>query len=134
MPKVTVAYKNMNPVQLQSLLYADDIVLMGDKLERTQRTINQWNKIIMQKGMQINTSKTKVMTINAPKNQQDIMCGEDTLERVSTITYLGSKISDDGKVDVEILNRSKKAMQIFYQLNNIILGKKKVSAAEKYEK
>ncbi|KAK9743946.1 hypothetical protein QE152_g8175 [Popillia japonica] len=78
------------------------------------------------------------MTINAPNNQQDIMCGEDTLQRVSTITYLGSKIRDDGKVDVELLNRSKKATQLFYQLtkkatqlfyqlNNTILGKKEVS-------
>ncbi|KAK9752378.1 hypothetical protein QE152_g4331 [Popillia japonica] len=63
------------------------------------------------------------MTINAPKNQQDIMCGEDTLERVSTITYLGSKISNDGKVDVEILNRSKKATQIFYQRMSADVGR-----------
>ncbi|KAK9694895.1 hypothetical protein QE152_g33231 [Popillia japonica] len=96
---------------------------MGNNWERTQSTVNQWNNS--------NSSKTKVMTINAPKNQQDIMCGDDTLERVSTITYLVSKISDDGKVDVEILNRSKKATQLFYQLINTILGKKEVGIARK---
>lgn len=131
MPKVTVGYRNMCPIQLQSLLYADDIILLADSRESTQKILDKWNEIIQQMDMKVNTEKTKIMKTSGLKEQQDIKCGEDKLEYVSTFEYLGTIISEDGKMDTEILSRSKKATQIYYQLNKTIFGKTEISTKTK---
>lgn len=130
-PKITVGYRELHPVQLQSLLYADDIIIMGNNRTNIQKILNQWDKTITQMGMEINTGKTKVMIINGKQDQQNFKCGKDELEQVSTIDYLGTKISDNGKMNTEILSRTRKATQVFYQLNKTILGKREINTKTK---
>jgi hypothetical protein len=44
---------------------------------------------------------------------------------------LGVIITNDGRIDKEINNRIKKANQIYYEINNMVLGKKKVDPKTK---
>jgi hypothetical protein len=43
-----------------------------------------------------------------------------------TACYLGVIFTNDGRIDKEINNRIKKANQIYYEINNALLGKKEV--------
>ena len=48
------------------------------------------------------------------------------LEVLEQYSYLGVIITNDGRIDKEINNRIKKANQIYYEINDKILGKKEV--------
>ena len=41
------------------MLYADDIVLVGDKWEEVESRYTRWKKALQEKGMKINVNKTK---------------------------------------------------------------------------
>lgn len=132
LPTITVGYMNMTRVQVQSLLYADDIILMSDNREKMQTLINKWDVMIQQKGMQINTSKTKIIMVNGMQHQHSLVkCGQDEIEEVSTMDYLGTKVSEDGKIETEILSRIRMTAQMYYQLNKTFLGKKEISNTTK---
>ena len=63
----------------------------------------------MKFGLQINTSKTKVMTTTGATCQ--IRINEETLEQVDTFMYLGSAITRDSDCATEIRMRLAKGMQ-----------------------
>ena len=57
--------------------------------------------------------------------------GEDTIEQVSSFSYLGCIISEDGKLDKEIDSRIAKANAVSCQLRNTLFSKKEVSTKTK---
>jgi hypothetical protein len=59
--RMRVAYWNMRPVYCQTLLYADDIVLIADSEEKLQGTVIEWTEIL--RGMAVNEMKSKVMMV-----------------------------------------------------------------------
>jgi hypothetical protein len=46
------------------------------------------------------------------------------LEQVDNCTHLGTVISQDGRIDQEVANRVQKANNAYFQMNNIIFGKR----------
>lgn len=54
------------------------------------------------KGTKVNTKKTKTPNVNERGEREIITCRDDTLEEITTIYYLRTKISNDGKWDIEI--------------------------------
>ena len=85
-----------------------------------------------QRDMQINCEKSKVMEItkNNP-TRMNIKINALDLEQVKSYEYLGTIISSDGKIDAEIKNRTKKAMNIYHTINNTTIGKKELSQEAK---
>lgn len=134
-PKLNIGNKDLQPVFIQSLVYADDIVLMTDTQLKMQRLLNTWVKEIENKKMSINIKKSKVMIIKGKTSEVNeeggIFCKGVRLEEVSTYQYLGTTISNEGKIDQEVLNRIKKATGIYYQLNKTVFGKKEIQKKSK---
>lgn len=120
-----IGYKDLEPVKISSLLYADDVVLIGSSKNKMQKLVNIWTKEIETLKMEINIDKTKVMIINENQDNnsnKDIKCKNKILERVTTYDYLGSIVTNDGKIDAEITNRANKSTKVYYALNKTILG------------
>jgi hypothetical protein len=46
-------------------------------------------------------------------------------------TYLGTVISQDGRIDQEVANRVQKANNAYFQMNNIIFGKRELEMKTK---
>jgi hypothetical protein len=46
---------------LFEILYADDLVLMADSMEKLQLKFDRWKSVIERKGLKVNMGKTKVM-------------------------------------------------------------------------
>jgi uncharacterized membrane protein len=53
------------------------------------------------------------------------------LEPVDSCTYLGTVISQDGRIDKEVTNRVQKANNAYFQMNNIIFGKRELEMKTK---
>ncbi|PSN37327.1 hypothetical protein C0J52_20873 [Blattella germanica] len=62
-----------------------------------------------------------------------IECNGKILEQVKSYEYLGTIIQQNGKVREEILNRTRKASSIYYQLSGPIFGKKEISQKTKLQ-
>ena len=81
---------NINGKFLNHLRFADDIILIAADLDQLQTMMNQLHQESSKIGLQMNLSKTKVMT-----NIDDdavIKVGDDVIERVDSYIYLGHKL------------------------------------------
>jgi hypothetical protein len=78
--------------------------------------------------MRINVKKSKVTVITKTKNREhlNITWEEEQLEQVERFEYLGTVVIADGKTEEEIKHRVQKANQIYYQLENTIVGNKEL--------
>lgn len=80
--------------------------------------------------MEVNINKTKTMIVNenqkGEQNNKDIKCKNKKLERVTTYEFLGSNITEDGKMEAELTNRANKSTRIYYTINKTILGHKDI--------
>jgi len=72
-----------------------------------------------QVGLNISREKTKVMQITQRPSPQPIAVAQVKLDYVERFTYLGSVISSDGDVVVEINTRLAKAAAVFRRLDNV---------------
>jgi hypothetical protein len=52
-PRTRVGFWNMQHVYAQSLLFADDIVLITDTEEKLQKSVIEWTHEIERKGMEL---------------------------------------------------------------------------------
>lgn len=55
-PKTTIGYKDRRPIQINCLLYADNIILMAGSQNKMQRLIGIWITEIEKIIMEINIS------------------------------------------------------------------------------
>ena len=103
---------------LEDLDFADDIALLShrsiDLEAKTSALDQQGNKI----GLRINQGKTKTMRMNVT-NPSKFKIKEEELEDVTSFTYLGSIISNDGGTDKDIKCRIGKAAAVFKSLKPI---------------
>lgn len=134
--KLKVGNWNMRPIYSQVMVYADDIVLIAETQQKLQQTIIEWIEILKDKGLIVNTEKCKVMQMG--KMDEDIEpiqieCNGQILEQVESYEYLGTIIQQNGKIKEEILNRTRKASNIYYQLSGTIFGKKEIAQKTKLQ-
>uniref|UniRef100_A0A0A9ZCW4 Uncharacterized transposon-derived protein F52C9.6 n=1 Tax=Lygus hesperus TaxID=30085 RepID=A0A0A9ZCW4_LYGHE len=63
--------------------------------------------------MKINKRKTKILVASRKGTQADCMLGGEKIENVDAFTFLGSKITSDGKSYTEIWSRINQAKTAF---------------------
>ena len=89
---------------ITNLRYADDTALMAESEEALQRIVDEVKIKSLEKGLKMNTKKTKTMVIsrNTSAPQVSVKVDGETLEQVQSFKYLGQTITADGKTDTEI--------------------------------
>ena len=107
----------MDDKSLEDLDFADDIVLLSASHEDLQEKTEKLKFYSEQLGLQINTSKTKIMDYT--QKTSSIILNNNALEKVSHFSYLGSKITTDGDTNAEIMTRIALAANAFNRLSNI---------------
>jgi hypothetical protein len=83
---------------LQTILYADDQVIIAKIEDELQMAVNELNKFVKKCDMKISTSKTKAIGV-CGKNIQwvKIEIEGKIIEKVSNFIYLGSLTSNEEK-------------------------------------
>lgn len=129
--QTVIGYQNLEPVKIDTLMYADDIVLIADSKRKMQRLIDIWTEEIEELKMEINIEKTKLMVINEKEPDiTQIKCNNINIETVTTFNYLGSIITNDGNIDTELASRMSRSNKLYYALKSI-LGKKEINKETK---
>lgn len=123
-----IGHYQLRPIKVDNLMYADDIILIADTHKKMKGLVKIWSEEIENMGMEVNTNKTKMMIINNKESElvRKIEINGNTIEAVTAVEYLGSVITDDGRIEVDIANRMKKTRNIYYAINKPILQKQEI--------
>ena len=90
---------------IQTVKYADDLLLMAKKETVLQGMIDKLIEIGRCYGMEMNVEKTKVMRISRQPSPVTIMIDQKQLENVECFEYLGSMLTNDIRCTCEIKSR-----------------------------
>ena len=85
-------------IEINMLLYADDLVIIGDNVGRVQRILNKLSQFCQKWGLAVNTKKTKAMIFRnggIVKSTERFYLDGNVIENVSHYKYLGLPISTD---------------------------------------
>lgn len=110
---------------IQALVCASDVVIMTDNKGKLQRAFTEWACASRERGMEISASKTMNIT-KGIWGRLNFKWVHERKEKVEEIEYLGTTISANGKFDTEINNRVQKENQVYYYLNQTVVGKKEI--------
>ena len=93
----------------ESMLFADDIVLCGDKDVDMTEYLESWRKALEERGMRVSRPKTQFMDYsfeqNAQGNRPQVKILGEEVERVTHFKFLGTSIEEEGGMETEIAKR-----------------------------
>jgi len=98
----------LNDIKLNSLSWADDLVLLSKSKEGLQNCLNKLYDYCSKWNLSVNTDKTKCVTFGKAKNPQ-IKYNNLEIENVTEYTYLGVLLHKSGKIKYAMEDRVKKA-------------------------
>jgi hypothetical protein len=123
--KYITGIKMSNDTKLNTILFADDQVVIANSDDNLQRGLHALHQTVQAFGMKISHQKTKIMAFKGTEPiRSKIVIDNMILEEVNTFTYLGCNISY--QEDKDIHSKIAKFLQILGLLNNTLkpnLGK-----------
>ena len=109
-----------NGTKLNSLLYADDLVILSRSKSGLQNCLNSLNVWSNKWLMNINLKKTKVMILqkhnSKSQKQLDFFLGDKRIEITNQYTYLGLKLTPNTKFSIATQQLSEKAMHALFKI------------------
>ena len=117
------------------LQYADDAALVSHSEEGLQRILDAVSAAYNDAGMVINTTKTEVLVQRAgttePQRAPRLSASGADLSVVDRFTYLGSVLSDDCTLDIEVDRRIALATTAFGSLSKRVFCNRRLSVRTK---
>ena len=105
--------------------FADDIVVIAESEGDIQRAVEEMDEMLRTSEMKINSTKTKILVCaRDPKVKADVYIGNQKLEQIEEMVYLGSKITSDGKSVHEIKQRIALAKIAFSKKQKLLTSKR----------
>lgn len=111
-----------------------DNLLIAETKTNIEKLAQIWNEEIERMGLKLNIDKCKVMIMNKREitnSPKEIFIKDHKIQDVTSYEYLGSIISQDGKIDLDINNRLRKTNKTCYSLNKVIFAKRKIEKETK---
>jgi len=107
---------------LEDMEYADDVCLVSHKYEHMCMKVDDLWKESKKAGLEINSSKTEEICVNAIVKQRLRLNGEG-IKRSSDFCYLGCIVAENGGTSREVSERIQKARGSFSKLRRVWLSK-----------
>ena len=109
-------------VTVNTLRFADDIAVIAESEQELQEMLNVMDQILnAEYNLKINKKKTKVMVCSRGEEKiVRIKLGDEVLEQVKQFSYLGSKITEDGRSKSEIISRIAQAKKAFQKKRDLL--------------
>ena len=121
-------------ILVRELLFADDSALLAHSAADIQAITDAFSSASKKFGLKINIKKTEALyqaSSHAPSLGEPIKVDDAELTSVHDFTYLGSTISKDGRLDVELQKRMAKASSAFGRLQSRLWNNHHVSMRTK---
>ena len=119
---------------IQTVKYADDLVLMAKEETVLQGMIDKLIEIGKCYGMEMNVEKTKIMIILRQPSSVTIMIDQKQLENVKCFKYLGSILTNDGRCMCEIKSKIAMAKAAFNKKKTLFTSKLDLNLRKKLVK
>ena len=113
------------------LMFADDMVMMAEMAEALQHNGEAMNEALVRWDLKVHWKKSKVVRVARKREECQVRIGDEQLEQVDTMKYLGVMISDDGSMQREVEARLGCASRVIGGLNQAILGRRELSKQTK---
>lgn len=88
------------------MLFADDIVLVGEKAAEVQSRLGKWQEMLERVGLKISRTKTEHLFCNFSGSASFSRIAIDTLTVYSDFKYLGSLLQNDGNLGFVDFNKA----------------------------
>ena len=115
---------NINNLNLSSLSFADDLVILSETPEGLQNSLNELNKYCGDWGLVVNATKTNVVTFNKPFSKkirnQVYRIGNNNIATTNSYCYLGIDITNTGNFSKSNEKLYKKALKAQYSIYSSI--------------
>ena len=112
----------------ESMLFADDIVLCGDKGVDMTEYLESWRKALEERGMRVSRPKTQFIDFsfeqNAQGNRTQVKILGEEVERVTDFKYLGTSIEEEGGMETEIAKRVGAGWMNWKKCSGVLCDKK----------
>ena len=121
---------NFGNLGLNSLLWADDLVILSSSEEGLQKSIDKTFSFYQNLGLDMNTKKTKVLIFNCGgKVYKDVTfsAGGSQIEIVDNYQYLGIKLKPSGSMQLATDELFAKANRAWFAISNILYQHKKLA-------
>jgi hypothetical protein len=112
-----------NGTPINSLLYADDLVILSRSQSGLQNCLNELHKWCEKWLMKINIKKTKVVIFqkrNSKIPNLKFHTGNQEIDITKEYTYLGLKLNQNGKFKIAQQQLSEKALHALYKIRKNI--------------
>ena len=116
-------YVNNSHPNVNMLLYADDLVIVGDQVNRVQKCLNSLERFCKIWGLHVNMKKTKVIVFRnggIVKRNEVFYLNKSKIEIVPYYKYLGVSFSSRlswTPAQSTLASQANKTLQVIYQLN-----------------
>jgi hypothetical protein len=90
------------------LAYADDVNLLGDNIDTTNKNTQTLIDASREVGLEVNVEKTKYVLVSRDQNagqNREIKMGNRSFENVSQFKYLGTTATNQNLIQEEIKRR-----------------------------
>ena len=115
--------------------FADDAVIFAETMDELTLFLDALSRESEGLGLRVSWMKTKIQQFLHTVDQMcdEVNCGDERVEVVPVFSYLGSKISSDGSVSVEIERRMGLAWGAMSSLGDNVWGSRFLSRRTKVE-
>ena len=110
------------------LLFADDIVLVGDSKEEVNENLERWRLALETYGLRISRSKTEYMECKFSGGNTDsrgeVKLGDHSIQEVTSFKYLGTIIQNNGEIESDVNHRVQAGWMKWKKASGFICDKK----------
>ena len=107
-----------NGTRLNSLLYADDLIILSRSKLGLQNCLNVLSSYCNSWMLRINPKKTKIMIFQrcTRKCEHNFRIGNEVIDVVQNYTYLGTRITSSGNFTLSLEHLRQKALHALFSL------------------
>ena len=104
-----VLTKHIQELAPRCMLFADDVVLLGESREELNGRLETWRQTLETYGFRLSSIKTEYMECNFNKRRSrsslEVKVGDHIIPQVTRFKYHGSIVQNDGEIEADVNHR-----------------------------